>query len=81
MRMFITNFIVLSNYYVSSYQKNGNQNILILDWGELADGNYLLDAVQNAKQVRLYCFKARIFLYNFINLVGTKDSFSFIGTI
>lgn len=36
---------------VDAYQKNGEQNIIILNWGELADGNYLLDAVQNAKQV------------------------------
>lgn len=36
---------------VDAYQKNGDQNIIILDWGDLADGNYLLDAVQNAKQV------------------------------
>ena len=30
-------------------------NLIILDWGELADGNYLLDAVGNAKQVQQFC--------------------------
>lgn len=26
-------------------------DLIILDWGELADGNYLLDAVPNAAKV------------------------------
>lgn len=28
-------------------------DIVILDWGELADGNYLLDAVPNALKVNI----------------------------
>lgn len=36
---------------VDAYLKRGNENIILLDWGTLADGNYLLDAVQNAKQL------------------------------
>ncbi|CRL04727.1 CLUMA_CG017787, isoform A [Clunio marinus] len=33
---------------VDAYQTRGDHNIIILDWGELADGNYLLDAVPNS---------------------------------
>lgn len=36
---------------VDAYLKRENENIILLDWGTLADGNYLLDAVQNAKQL------------------------------
>lgn len=36
---------------VDSYLEKGNINLIILDWGELADGNYTFDAVVNAKQV------------------------------
>lgn len=36
---------------VDAYLEKGNINLIILDWGELADGNYALDAVVNAKQV------------------------------
>lgn len=36
---------------VDAYQRRGDQNIIILDWGSLAEGNYLLDAVINAKQL------------------------------
>lgn len=41
---------------VDAYQKRGTQNILILDWGSLADGNYLFDAVQNVKEVTVKFF-------------------------
>lgn len=34
-----------------SYIQRGDHNILILDWSELADGNYLFDAVPNTRQV------------------------------
>lgn len=37
---------------VDAYIKRGDHNILVLDWSELADGNYLIDAVPNIKQVR-----------------------------
>lgn len=36
---------------VDAYQRRGDHNIIILDWGSLAEGNYLLDAVINAKQL------------------------------
>lgn len=36
---------------VQSYLKRNDHNILVLDWSDLADGNYLVDAVPNAKQV------------------------------
>lgn len=36
---------------VDAYIKRADHNTLILDWGKLADGNYLLDAVQNIKEV------------------------------
>lgn len=49
---------------VDAYQKNGEQNIIILDWGELADGNYLLDAVQNAKQLGPKIASVLIDLFN-----------------
>lgn len=38
---------------VDAYIKRGDHNILVLDWSELADGNYLIDAVPNIKQVRV----------------------------
>lgn len=37
---------------VGAYLKRGDHNTLVLDWGQLADGNYLLDAVQNIKEVK-----------------------------
>lgn len=37
---------------VDAYLKRGDHNTLVLDWGQLADGNYLLDAVQNIKEVK-----------------------------
>lgn len=36
---------------VDAYQQRGDHNIFVLDWATLADGNYLLDAVVNAKQL------------------------------
>lgn len=36
---------------VDAYLKRGDHNILVLDWSELADGNFLVDAVPNLKQV------------------------------
>ncbi|KAG4068164.1 hypothetical protein HA402_001589 [Bradysia odoriphaga] len=49
---------------VDAYQRNGEQNIIILNWGELADGNYLLDAVQNAKQLGPRIASVLIDLFN-----------------
>lgn len=34
-----------------AYLKRGDHNIIILDWAQLADGNYLLEAVPNCKKV------------------------------
>lgn len=39
------------NVIVNAYLKRNDHNILVLDWSSLADGNYLLDAVPNAKLV------------------------------
>lgn len=36
---------------VDAYIKRGDHNILVLDWSQLADGNYFVDAVQNIKDV------------------------------
>jgi pimeloyl-ACP methyl ester carboxylesterase len=33
---------------VDAYQKRNDHNILILDWGELADGSYVFEALPNA---------------------------------
>lgn len=41
---------------VEAYIKRGDHNILVLDWSQLADGNYLIDAVQNIKHVRTFLF-------------------------
>ncbi|XP_055921925.1 lipase member H-A-like [Eupeodes corollae] len=36
---------------VEAYLQRKDVNLIVLDWGELADGNYMLDAVVNAKQL------------------------------
>ncbi|XP_013113989.2 phospholipase A1 [Stomoxys calcitrans] len=36
---------------VEAYLKRTDTNLIVLDWGELADGNYAFDAVVNAKQL------------------------------
>lgn len=36
---------------VDAYLERNDHNVLVLDWSELAKGNYLIDAVPNAKQV------------------------------
>lgn len=36
---------------VDAYQKRGDHNLIVLEWGDLANGNYIFDAVINAKQV------------------------------
>lgn len=36
---------------VEAYQQRDDYNILVLDWSELADGNFFVDAVPNIKQV------------------------------
>lgn len=36
---------------VDAYLQRDDYNVLVLDWTELASGNYLIDAVPNAKQV------------------------------
>lgn len=42
------------NVIVAAYLKRNDHNILVMDWSELSDGNYLFDAVPNAKQVSYY---------------------------
>ncbi|KAG5684759.1 hypothetical protein PVAND_013973 [Polypedilum vanderplanki] len=34
-----------------AYLKRGDHNLILVDWAELADGNYLLDAVPNAMKL------------------------------
>lgn len=34
-----------------AYLERDDTNLIVLDWGELADGNYIFDAVVNAKQL------------------------------
>lgn len=41
------------NVIVDSYLQRNDHNILVLDWSQLSNGNYLIDAVPNAKQVLL----------------------------
>lgn len=38
---------------VDAYQKRDDYNILVLDWAELADGNFFVDAVPNIKRVNI----------------------------
>lgn len=40
---------------VDAYQKRTDHNLIILDWTQLADGNYLLEAVPNCKKVFKVC--------------------------
>lgn len=37
---------------VDAYLQRNDHNVLVLDWTELASGNYLIDSVPNAKQVK-----------------------------
>lgn len=39
---------------VDAYLQRNDHNVLIVDWSQLALGNYLIDAVPNAKQVLFY---------------------------
>lgn len=36
---------------VDAYLHRNDHNVLVLDWSQLANGNYLIDVVPNAKQV------------------------------
>lgn len=38
---------------VDAYLQRDDYNILVLDWSDLADGNFFVDAVPNIKQVGL----------------------------
>lgn len=38
---------------VDAYLTRDDYNCLVLDWSELADGNFFVDAVPNIKQVKL----------------------------
>lgn len=49
---------------VDAYLSRDDYNIVILDWGELADGNYMLDAVVNAKQLGPVIAKVLIGLFD-----------------
>lgn len=46
------NFATIFNHFWSNFFLF--LDIIILDWGELADGSYLLDAVPNAVKVIVY---------------------------
>lgn len=39
------------NAIVDAYLRRNEHNVLVIDWSQLAIGNYLIDAVPNAKQV------------------------------
>lgn len=47
--MEVESISVIANAYLT----RNDHNILILDWGELADGSYLLEALPNALKVRI----------------------------
>lgn len=44
------------NVIVDAYLQRNDHNVLALEWSELAAGNYLIDAVPNAKQVFYHYF-------------------------
>lgn len=44
------------NVIVNAYLQRNDHNVLVLDWSELAKGNYLIEAVPNAKQVFYHFF-------------------------
>lgn len=46
---------------VDAYLQRNDYNIMVLDWSDLADGNFFVDAVPNIKQVRLHSRIARDF--------------------
>lgn len=46
---------------VRSYLQRGDHNIILLDWSQLSDGNYFMDAVPNSKQVSFKRFSISIF--------------------
>lgn len=48
------------NVIVNAYLKRNDHNILVLDWSSLADGNYLFDAVPNAKLVFIHLITTMI---------------------
>lgn len=61
---------------VNAYLKRNDHNIIILDWSKLADGNYLLDAVPNAKELGPKISEVLLGLFN----VGLKlDKFHLVG--
>lgn len=65
---------------VDSYLQRNDYNVLVLDWSQLANGNYLIDAVPNAKQVlpcALFCFVYENKMLCIICLVG-KNAISFV---
>lgn len=49
---YIENMQVESAHVIAdAYIKRKDHNILLLDWADLADGNYLFDSVPNIKKV------------------------------
>lgn len=36
---------------ISAYMERNDHNILLIDWSPLSDGNYVIDALANLKQV------------------------------
>lgn len=43
---------------VDAYLTRDDYNCLVLDWAELADGNFFIDALPNIKQVSILFFSA-----------------------
>lgn len=49
---YLENMEVESSHVIAdAYLKRNDHNTLLLDWAELADGNYLFDSVPNIKKV------------------------------
>lgn len=63
---------------VEAYLQRDDHNVLVLDWSELASGNYLIDAVPNAKQVFEFCMNISIKLR--FSSLHLEDSFVSIVT-
>lgn len=60
---------------IDAYQQRATHNLIVLDWGNLADGNYFLDALQNMKQVNFIFFYLSFkYIYNkfFVLQLGPK---------
>lgn len=56
------------NTIVDAYLERNDHNVLVLNWSQLANGNYFIDAVPNAKQV----------LFGFIYCLHCENATSFV---